>query len=427
MAALVFPTAAEAASQTPVNTFSPTSTPLANTSNTNTYVYDSTLAVWTASGAGGGGSSVTAATLAEAATGTSNTVFSSPQTSVPKDASGMTGAALIPTGTTAQQPGTPANGWLRYNTTYATNNVEVYSAATTSWKPLQYAQPASVYPDLTISSGSTVNWNTLAGVYNNVTINGTVNLTGLNRVTAYGNVVIGGTAIFNGNATGAPGGVGAISGAAIFVAGTEGRGYMGGNNTGLNPTSAFCPTYTIDLSPLGSGGGGAAGYNGVGGSGGFSGASLIFDAGGSITCAASVNLKGGAGGNGAAGAFGGGGGGGSGGLLCLISETSINISGTLDISGGNGGAGANGSSSGGGGGGGGWLVLLAPSVSNTCTVTRTGGTNGTPNGVATYNLVGASGGSFGGLGGQSGFTVSGYTADNIIPTAGVINTNGSYT
>lgn len=35
-----------------------------------------------------------------------------------------TGGLVVPTGTTAQQPGTPANGTLRYNTT--TNKVEVY-------------------------------------------------------------------------------------------------------------------------------------------------------------------------------------------------------------------------------------------------------------------------------------------------------------
>jgi hypothetical protein len=49
MAALVFPS--NPAGQTPVNTFSPTSTPVANTSNTFTYVYDTVLGVWTGSAA----------------------------------------------------------------------------------------------------------------------------------------------------------------------------------------------------------------------------------------------------------------------------------------------------------------------------------------------------------------------------------------
>ena len=51
MAALVFPTAAQAASQTPVNTFSPTSSPLVNTYNSNTYTYDTTSQLWLAAGA----------------------------------------------------------------------------------------------------------------------------------------------------------------------------------------------------------------------------------------------------------------------------------------------------------------------------------------------------------------------------------------
>lgn len=52
---LVFPTAAEAALQTPIYTFSPTSAPLVNTTNSNTYTYDPTLGVWTAAGVGSTG------------------------------------------------------------------------------------------------------------------------------------------------------------------------------------------------------------------------------------------------------------------------------------------------------------------------------------------------------------------------------------
>jgi len=64
------------------------------------------------------GTGVVAATLGEAQAGTLTTVFSSPQTAVPKDASGMTGSAYIPAGTTAQRP-TASNytGQFRYNTT----------------------------------------------------------------------------------------------------------------------------------------------------------------------------------------------------------------------------------------------------------------------------------------------------------------------
>jgi hypothetical protein len=77
--------------------------------------------------AGVGGSP--AATLAEAALGILTTKYSSPQTSVPKDASGMTGAAILPSGTTGQQPGTLVAGMTRYNTT--TGDLEFYTG--TAW------------------------------------------------------------------------------------------------------------------------------------------------------------------------------------------------------------------------------------------------------------------------------------------------------
>lgn len=62
------------------------------------------------------GGSLNPATLAEAAAGTLTTVYSSPETAVPKDASGMTGAAILPSGTTAQQPGALTAGMTRFNT-----------------------------------------------------------------------------------------------------------------------------------------------------------------------------------------------------------------------------------------------------------------------------------------------------------------------
>jgi len=65
----------------------------------------------------GSGTTLNPATLAEAAAGTLTTVYSSPETAVPKDASGMTGAALIPTGTTAESPSTQVAGMLRRDST----------------------------------------------------------------------------------------------------------------------------------------------------------------------------------------------------------------------------------------------------------------------------------------------------------------------
>ena len=69
------------------------------------------------------------ATLAEAATGTDATRALTPESGVPKDASGMTGAAILPSGTSAQKPGTPVAGMTRLNTD--TKAMEFYNG--TSW------------------------------------------------------------------------------------------------------------------------------------------------------------------------------------------------------------------------------------------------------------------------------------------------------
>jgi len=112
--AISLPTAAQAAAQTPSNTFSPTSTPLQNTANSLTYSYNPSLGVWTSAATGSG---LAAASLAEAAAGVLTSVYSSPETSVPKNASGMTGSAFIPAGNTAARPAANAyTGQFRYNT-----------------------------------------------------------------------------------------------------------------------------------------------------------------------------------------------------------------------------------------------------------------------------------------------------------------------
>lgn len=50
-----------------------------------------------------------------------------------------TGAIVIAKGSTAQRPGTPEVGMMRYNTT--TNAPEVYAGASPSWQPLQMGAP----------------------------------------------------------------------------------------------------------------------------------------------------------------------------------------------------------------------------------------------------------------------------------------------
>ena len=133
-----------------------------------TYTWNATLGIWASSGisgAGGGGggggvTSVTAsapiassggatpvisATLADAATaaaGTSAVTLMTPQFAVPKNAAGMTGAAILPNGTTAQRPGAPVAGMTRFNST--DTSIEFYDGA--KWVPLAPNVPAcSVY------------------------------------------------------------------------------------------------------------------------------------------------------------------------------------------------------------------------------------------------------------------------------------------
>jgi hypothetical protein len=116
--------------QTPANTFSPTSTPF-NTTNGLTYVYNPTLGAWISTSAS---SPVpVAASLAEAAAGVLDTVFLSPKTGVPKDAAGMTGAAILPSGTTAQRPAAPVSGMARVNTD-TVPQLEQYAGG--AWKPI---------------------------------------------------------------------------------------------------------------------------------------------------------------------------------------------------------------------------------------------------------------------------------------------------
>jgi len=99
--------------------------------NNITYTWDNTLQVWTGSSPGAGG--LTAASPAQAAAGTLNTVASTPQTAVPKDASGMTGAAILPSGTTAQRPASPASGMVRVNTD---TNPQLEQYANSAWQPI---------------------------------------------------------------------------------------------------------------------------------------------------------------------------------------------------------------------------------------------------------------------------------------------------
>ena len=78
--------------------------------------------------------SVDPASLAEAATGVITTKYSSPETAVPKDASGMTGAAILPAGTTLQRPAVSVDGMFRFNST--NEAFEGYGQNLTAWEAL---------------------------------------------------------------------------------------------------------------------------------------------------------------------------------------------------------------------------------------------------------------------------------------------------
>ena len=66
--------------------------------------------------------------------GVITTKYSSPETAVPKDAAGMNGAAILPAGTSAQQPAAPVDGMFRFN---ADNDAfEGYGQNLTAWEPL---------------------------------------------------------------------------------------------------------------------------------------------------------------------------------------------------------------------------------------------------------------------------------------------------
>jgi hypothetical protein len=94
---------------------------------------------WVQIPVGGGGGGPTAATLVEAAAGTLNTVYSSPETAVPKDSSGMAGAARIPAGTAATTTAAGA-GKLRYYT----DTRGWFGNDGTSWIPFDQRKPVIV-------------------------------------------------------------------------------------------------------------------------------------------------------------------------------------------------------------------------------------------------------------------------------------------
>ena len=345
-----------------------------------------------------------AATLAQAQAGTLATVAATPQTAVPKDASGMTGAALIPGGTNAQRPGTPSAGMLRWNTDSAStigNRLEVYDASIPNWLQLAYVVSIPTFPDYTVSNGEL-----LSGTLqcNNFSVPGGVSATinGFFQVLATGNVNIDGS--LNGDSLG-PFGAKTFSttipnGMILYIG--PGFGLGGGSTTvgGLE--------YSPVVSLAGSGGSGAFIANQTGGTtgggtgaGGPAGGSFICRSYKTISVTGSISLNGG---NGvvvdrATPLWVSGPGGGSGGVCILLAEGNCTNSGTISAFGGDGDGPHNAGAGGGGGGGG---IVIVQSNGGTATLGSVNVNGGNGAGGATTQLGGGGGGGCGGFGGDGG-------------------------
>ena len=362
-----------------------------------------------------------AATLAQAQAGTLTSVAATPQTAVPKDASGMTGAAILPSGTDLERAAitTPVVGMQRYNTDSGFE--EVYTGATLDWRKLDYVPVSPPVPDLTFSANTTV-----SGVYecNNLTVNAGVTLTTDSQAVVFvcnGNANILGTINANGRGpSGFGSSVGALPGVQNSATAPPGNGF--GSGAGL--------IYPPIASLLGSGGTGSFSVAGpgtvncaiVGGIGGAAGGSVLIRTYGNLTMSGTILANGTDGGTGSlpAGDVWGftGAGGGSGGAVVLHSSGTLGFTGTVQVKGGNGfgptqaGLDTAITFGNGSGGGGGWVILQGDGgLSNTGTITVTGGSPGSGSiGTGPTILAKGSGGSFGGLAGGS--TIAGASGGN---------------
>jgi hypothetical protein len=346
-----------------------------------TYVYNSTKTVWALVD-----TSVKAATLAEAAAGVTNDKYSSPETAVPKDAAGMTGAALIPTGAGFQRPGAPVNGMMRFNTDLGA--MEAYVAAIPEWKEIAYKSKVTPFPGDQTWSGAY----TAPGVVSvgNLTITDGSVITPAGSGTfiiAYGSVNIGNSIFFNYDSAGVVG-TGNYS-----STGDRLEPYPGLGGAPGTPDASMSGTVPFLSFNPGSGGSGVKETTTSARStpfGGSAGGVLVIYALGNITVGSGCifNANGGNAQNSSSGQFaGGGGGGGAGGTIVLQSFGNLTVGPSSFTA--NGGRGGNGlavagltHAKGGGGGGAGYVVFgctggynVTPSVGNGL-VTLNGGAGG---------------------------------------------------
>ena len=370
--------------------------------------------------------SVQLADAAASQAGTSATLVNTPAFSVPKDASGMTGAALLPGGTTLQRPGTPSSGMLRFNTDPTStigNRAEVYDAGITSWRPLAYATPLPTAANFVATNGQI-----LSGEINcnNFTISAgvTVTIQGSVSIRATGNAIVAGTV--NGDGSGVYG----PSGFSTEMYQGMTTSPLPGGNVGGGAGSVGGNKYSASVSLAGSSGSGGIGQWLVAGNapcltaaGGNSGASFLLRA-------STINLTGVINCNGQQGQSYyvfpcpvSGAGGGSGGTVILDADGACVNSGSISA---NGGAGSNGYGLGvlgGGGGGGGQIIVQSRfSTATLGTVSVAGGVAGTQ-AAGPYTASGGAGGGNGGLGGNG--SSPGVTAPPLPGGTGIAQTFGS--
>ena len=352
------------------------------------------------------GAIILPATLAEAAAGTINTAFLSPETGVPKDAPGMTGAALLPGGADALRPAAPVPGMLRWNTDPASlngNRVEVYDSVYPAWRQLEYASQPQVTTTYTVQQGEWLSGAILCDDFI-VPAGVTASVIGSLYVYATGDVSIQGT--LNGNELGTMGAASFATGCPIGLQIYVGPGFgIGGGSTTTGGRR-----YTPQLSLAGSGGAGGFCANGTGsdtagssGLGGASGASLLIRAQGSITVegTGSIGMSGGPGQifDRASNMVVTGPGGGSGGVVIFHANGNCTNIGTIYARGGYG-EGPHNGGCGGGGGGGGIVILQSDFGTSSLGYLDVAGGPGAPGVAAT--IGGGGGGGCGGRGGDSG-------------------------
>lgn len=338
-----------------------------------------------------------------------------------------TGAIKLPSGTLGQRPASPANGMLRYNTSYA--NIELYlngawANVTPVLTPINTVAPVisgspAINATLTSTTGTWTNspvgyyyqWLANSSAITNATAN-TITLTisqvGANiscNVTAYN--AIGNSSPVTSNTLGpvqntysadylviAGGGGG---GTGIFAAGFGGGG-GGGAGGYLSNTATFTPGVVYTATVGGGGAGGAPGSTGTNSTLTGTGLSVTSNGGGYGGRAQQGTVTGGNGGSGGGGGVGGGGG-------------------TATSGQGNNGSGASGPSGGGGGGAGGGPSAYNGGTGASSSITGSAVTRGGGGGGGGYDgNFGTGGAGGGGRGGQSTGTTSG--------TSGTSNTGG---